>query len=174
MAVVQTANPSPWLWSEVDLTRWLAPPAAVPAPKNVGRLSVSVIRLGKTAVVARGSLPPPAPPHSADARQRLVFRSLHDVIGPDVAIRLKSSCRDLAIGQEGPRRMVLPIGSKSCPACRFAARKGMVGRGGVEPPTSRLSGVRSNHLSYRPSSGVRSQKTDHRKPCRRSSACPVL
>ena len=27
----------------------------------------------------------------------------------------------------------------------------MVGRGGVEPPTSRLSGVRSNHLSYRPS-----------------------
>jgi hypothetical protein len=25
-----------------------------------------------------------------------------------------------------------------------------VGRGGVEPPTSRLSGVRSNHLSYRP------------------------
>src|SRR5690606_37157602 len=25
-----------------------------------------------------------------------------------------------------------------------------VGLGGVEPPTSRLSGVRSNHLSYRP------------------------
>ena len=29
----------------------------------------------------------------------------------------------------------------------------MVGRGGLEPPTSRLSGVRSNHLSYRPISG---------------------
>ena len=28
--------------------------------------------------------------------------------------------------------------------------EGMVGRGGLEPPTSRLSGVRSNHLSYRP------------------------
>ena len=25
-----------------------------------------------------------------------------------------------------------------------------MGRGGLEPPTSRLSGVRSNHLSYRP------------------------
>ena len=30
------------------------------------------------------------------------------------------------------------------------AKDGLVGRGGLEPPTSRLSGVRSNHLSYRP------------------------
>jgi hypothetical protein len=38
------------------------------------------------------------------------------------------------------------------PASHIALRSGagMVGRGGVEPPTSRLSGVRSNHLSYRP------------------------
>ena len=28
----------------------------------------------------------------------------------------------------------------------------LVGLGGLEPPTSRLSGVRSNHLSYRPKS----------------------
>ena len=32
----------------------------------------------------------------------------------------------------------------------FCVAKSLVGRGGVEPPTSRLSGVRSNHLSYRP------------------------
>ena len=31
----------------------------------------------------------------------------------------------------------------------------VVGRGGLEPPTSRLSGVRSNHLSYRPQTGYR-------------------
>ena len=32
-----------------------------------------------------------------------------------------------------------------------SCRDTLVGRGGLEPPTSRLSGVRSNHLSYRPS-----------------------
>ena len=29
-------------------------------------------------------------------------------------------------------------------------KKGVVGLGGLEPPTSRLSGVRSDQLSYRP------------------------
>ena len=38
------------------------------------------------------------------------------------------------------------------PAELWPAQRSMVGRGGVEPPTSRLSGVRSNHLSYRPAS----------------------
>ena len=33
---------------------------------------------------------------------------------------------------------------------KHICRRPLVGRGGLEPPTSRLSGVRSNHLSYRP------------------------
>ena len=32
----------------------------------------------------------------------------------------------------------------------FRSDSGLVGLGGLEPPTSPLSGVRSNHLSYRP------------------------
>lgn len=43
----------------------------------------------------------------------------------------------------------------------------MVGRGGVEPPTSRLSGVRSNHLSYRP---IRTCPADHEGRGRRKPA----
>jgi hypothetical protein len=38
----------------------------------------------------------------------------------------------------------------------------VVGLGGLEPPTSPLSGVRSNHLSYRPASrGITRSQTGH-------------
>ncbi len=36
----------------------------------------------------------------------------------------------------------------------------LVGRGGLEPPTSRLSSARSNQLSYQPDSEVRYQQSD--------------
>ena len=36
--------------------------------------------------------------------------------------------------------------------CKQVARFLLVGLRGLEPPTSRLSGVRSNHLSYKPMS----------------------
>ena len=39
---------------------------------------------------------------------------------------------------------------KSMFSTNSSHREELVGRGGLEPPTSRLSGVRSNHLSYRP------------------------
>ena len=32
----------------------------------------------------------------------------------------------------------------------FLSTEYVVGLGGLEPPTSRLSGMRSNHLSYKP------------------------
>ncbi len=36
----------------------------------------------------------------------------------------------------------------------------MVGLGGLEPPTSRLSGVRSNQLSYRPTPRVDAEEIE--------------
>lgn len=42
-----------------------------------------------------------------------------------------------------------------------------VGLGGVEPPTSRLSGARSNHLSYRPK-----MKNDRRQAASPAEPCP--
>jgi hypothetical protein len=73
------------------------------------------------------------------------------------------------IGRASTRKKCLPVKSRAMvgrarvPRSLIEARtrnkelrrdppfaRQMVGRGGLEPPTSRLSGVRSNHLSYRP------------------------
>ena len=47
---------------------------------------------------------------------------------------------------------------KSTTAClflQFKPKEDLVGTSGLEPPTSRLSGVRSNHLSYAPAGFLR-------------------
>jgi hypothetical protein len=50
-----------------------------------------------------------------------------------------------------------PISEAAGRARRSLLRKRrLVGPGGVEPPTSRLSGVRSNHLSYEPRFSMKS------------------
>ena len=69
------------------------------------------------------------------------------------------SLNDVKPAPETCSRAVRPKGRSSSPAGLlddpFGMRHGLlrghlVGRGGLEPPTLRLSGVRSNHLSYRP------------------------
>jgi hypothetical protein len=103
--------------------------------------------------------PLPAPrrtrsrPHSGETTGRLVFCSLNDV-----------NCRDLAIGQRRASGDALGV------PITHSRGRGMVGRGGVEPPTSRLSGVRSNHLSYRPGLSTRGAepsagRLNSRSPC---------
>ena len=47
----------------------------------------------------------------------------------------------------------------------------MVGTSGLEPPTSRLSGVRSNHLSYAPSL-VEMRRIELLTPCLQSRCSP--
>ena len=44
---------------------------------------------------------------------------------------------------------------------RLRRTRNVVGLGGLEPPTSRLSGVRSNQLSYRPTSPAKSPGRAH-------------
>ena len=48
----------------------------------------------------------------------------------------------------------------------------MVGLGGLEPPTSRLSGVRSNHLSYKPINMVETRGLEPLTSCMRSRHSP--
>ena len=57
-------------------------------------------------------------------------------------------------GAEGIRtpdpRLAKPVLSQLSYCPFWVASRPLVGLGGLEPPTLRLSGVRSNHLSYRP------------------------
>ena len=49
----------------------------------------------------------------------------------------------------------------------------MVGLGGLEPPTSRLSGVRSNHLSYKPKKRmVEMRRVELLTPCLQGRCSP--
>jgi hypothetical protein len=73
-------------------------------------------------------------PHSGRTQERLVYYSLNDVT---CLISRSDSAGRLVTSWAIRSNHLSPSGE-------------MVGRGGVEPPTSRLSGVRSNHLSYRP------------------------
>jgi hypothetical protein len=54
---------------------------------------------------------------------------------------------------------------QTCQTCHAKGLLLVVGREGVEPSTSRLSGVRSNHLSYRPPLLVRRRRRrSHSRP----------
>ena len=64
-------------------------------------------------------------------------------------------------------RGVLPL----APLRELRGCAAVVGREGVEPSTSRLSGVRSNHLSYRPPSPCRPCGRRRREPAQ--AALPV-
>lgn len=74
--------------------------------------------------------------------------------------RDRSQCCCLIMSNVSGLWWSLTESNRRHPACKAGAlptelrplrkRGSLVGRGGLEPPTSRLSGVRSNHLSYRP------------------------
>jgi hypothetical protein len=125
--------------------------------RRTGRkLAVSVIRLGKTVLVVL--------PHRCSRTVSSRRTATEPVAAPTRAgpktsrVLLSSRCQKsvAAISRSDRKahpRVSLPIGSPSGDG-EGPSGGGLVGRGGVEPPTSRLSGVRSNHLSYRPGSEV--------------------
>jgi hypothetical protein len=66
--------------------------------------------------------------------------------------------------------LTLPYTNLPCGAIyASAACLVMVGLGGLEPPTSRLSSARSNQLSYKPDSDDRDADGQGQHPCRLSS-----
>ena len=91
----------------------------------------------------------PGCPHTRGHQTILMFLSLRCqfrvaiILADDPAVRLKDqTTKPSATGRLDDLILI-----------------GLVGRGGLEPPTSRLSGVRSNQLSYRPGLACRAVRT---------------
>ena len=59
---------------------------------------------------------------------------------------------------------IYTAGSETVAGALKAFSAAVVGQGGFEPPTSPLSGVRSNQLSYRPGSKLQTRDGAHRTP----------
>ena len=66
---------------------------------------------------------------------------------------------------------MLSCNAESSHKCSTAHYSQVVGLGGLEPPTSRLSGVRSNHLSYKPMFLIHSRESLKRIGIRFSQTC---
>ena len=101
---------------------------------------------------------------SGDLLPRL---SLYDTSG----YSSQTLATSLVFKEHGPATM--PPRFKS--SCVCADHPGMVGLGGLEPPASPLSGVRSNHLSYRPNvfpSMVEPVGIEPTTPCLQSRCSP--
>ena|GEM_PF-492199 len=82
---------------------------------------------------------------------------------PLTVVTNKSCC-----GADRDRTDDIQLAKLALSQLSYSPRKTFVGLGGLEPPTSRLSGVRSNQLSYRPSkTSARTLVMD--KPCRTDS-----
>ena len=75
--------------------------------------------------------------------------------GPERGVGNRQSARRVRVGQ-GPRRETIPADCRlPIPYCLT----NLVGLGGLEPPTSRLSSARSNQLSYKPLSEDRGRSS---------------
>ena len=73
------------------------------------------------------------------------FFGLYEILFTKFHVAFKSFVFSLKLGFSSERRVFQYASEK-----KSSISRKLVGSSGLEPPTSRLSGVRSNHLSYEP------------------------
>ena len=109
------------------------------------------------------------------SRQRETYTQFPGPRGPRLSLYDTSGyssqtlATSLVFKEHGPATM--PPRFKS--SCVCADHPGMVGLGGLEPPASPLSGVRSNHLSYRPGSARRADRRQRTDNSGQKIICPL-
>jgi hypothetical protein len=87
------------------------------------------------------------PPHAGNRHETDVYLSQRCQTRP------ASEARGRCVRKDDRKARAGRLGDPFVFWRRCGRRGHLVGRGGLEPPTLRLSGVRSNHLSYRPDPG---------------------
>ncbi len=134
------ADPSPWLSGRKSFRPAPLRFSAERAPAEIRTIAFAIRRTSRSVYFDLERLPSAQDPQRSLAGIRPTrrtpdgvscFCSLNDVNAFHLAIKRRRTSANVLGG-------------------RIDRRGEVVGRGGVEPPTSRLSGVRSNHLSYRP------------------------
>ena len=100
---------------------------------------------------------PRAPPPENQWHGAKIYAS--PVTGPSLDSGGDSGARTRSLRLAKPALSQLSYIPETGPG-RQSRPSGMVGLGGLEPPTSRLSGVRSNQLSYRPTPRVDAEEIE--------------
>ncbi len=158
------------------------PSNAAPEPENAAALSRLASQSGNEIdqnLIGKDRIDRAAAPNARPPQKTGDFRLLKVWWSQTGSNRRPHACKARALPTELWPRQRTEDRSQTTDKATFRRlssvlrRPIMVGLGGLEPPTSRLSSARSNQLSYKPESEDRGQTTESRYPfsvvCRLSS-----
>src|ERR1700685_3245491 len=95
-------------------------------------------------------------------RQAALFATRHPLFALFTGGARRNRTDDLMLAKHALSQLSYSPVADTCSLSSVLRPPSLVGLGGLEPPTSRLSSARSNQLSYKPVSEDRGQRTENR------------